>query len=456
MPLVTPKPIETPPPNPIVTITKPEFRSNVVDTKYTPEGSLLTNIEGAPWIVNYYSQVIAADNTIAGQRVSREAAHEQFVLIVDMELRVTNPHTYSQNAPDKQSNSTGAAHVYPFVIPNVGDMFIADVGDGREGLFQITTSEKRSLYKESVHFIEYTLVGYATEERKGDLQHKTVNTLVFVRDFLLYGQNPLVEPEDFAIIRELHRRHRSMLEQWLRSYNSNEFNTIVIPGQEAATYDHFLMKAVKKFFTSWDTDLIVGIRTLNCDGDNAMLTTTIWDAIAQRDTHMLPFIAEEAGLCSTQLFERQAMLEGIYYSGIQYVVYPIDPAPYVDDDFSRGPRPVATNKLRPVAPRSVKMKFAVAQSNLNGFGSYGDQTEVPNIFPVVKDDYYIFSKAFYDNVPGEQSRLELCVRDYLNKKPQDNKVLLSLCDQYHSWEGLERFYYTPILLILMRACIRRF
>ena len=373
-----------------------------------------------------------------------------------MELRVTNPWTYSQMNDTKQSQATGGSNVYPFVIPNVGDMFIADIGDGREGVFQVNVSEARSLYKEGVHFIEYILIGYATDELRGDLQHKTVDTVVFVRDFLQYGQNPLVQPEDYAIILELQRRHRDILEQYLRNFVSNEFNTIVLPGQSKATYDHFLMKAMKKFFTSWDTYLITDTRILNCDGDNNMLTSTIWNAIEKRDKHLMKFVSERMGLISSQLFDNQAMLEGIYYSGIQYVVYPIDPDQNVDDSIKKRERVAGIEKIEAVPARKAKLTNAVSDTELDGFGSYGSQPNIPNIFPVLKDDYYIFSKAFYDEIPGEQSRLELAVRDYLNKKPQDNRVLLSLCNQYHAWGGLERFYYTPILLVLMRACVRRF
>lgn len=105
------KPPEPPKP-PAITITKPNFRSNVVDTKYTPEGSLLTNIEGSPWIVNYYRGIRGADQGVSGQRYSRDAVHEQYIKILNMELRVTNPITYAQVSENKQSQQKiGRAHV---------------------------------------------------------------------------------------------------------------------------------------------------------------------------------------------------------------------------------------------------------------------------------------------------------------------------------------------------------
>ena len=70
----------------------------------------------------------------------------------------------------------GTADVYPFIIPNVGDMFAADVGDGKEGVFTITSTEKKSLLKEAVYTIEYTLLYYSNSDlqRRNDLITKSI------------------------------------------------------------------------------------------------------------------------------------------------------------------------------------------------------------------------------------------------------------------------------------------
>lgn len=429
----------------------------MVDTSYTPESSLLTNIEGSPWIVNYWQQVVADDNAIAGQQYSRDAVHQQYRLILEMELRVTNPITHSQITETKQSQVTGGSNVYPFIIPNVGDMFSADIGDGHLGLYQVTTSEKRSLYKESVHYIEYTLIGYATPELLGDLQHKTVDTLQFVRDFLQYGQNPLVEPEDYANIKKLHLLRSQILEQYLTSFTSNEFKTLILPGQKHPIYDHFLTKAIKRFFTHYDTHLITPIRILNCDGDDHMSSSTIWDVLAERNKGLLKFCSERYGLISSQTFSYRAMHESIRYSGIPLVIYPLDPDTTVDEDHRLFNKVAGIEKIQPVPGRKTKLSNLFPSTDLPGFKDADDNgIDIPNIHPVLIDDYYILSKNFYDEIPGKQSRLELCIRDFINGKPQDVSHIINFCDQYYAWGGLERFYYTPLLLILIWACVRRF
>jgi hypothetical protein len=71
------------------------------------------------------------------------------------------------------------------------------------------------------------------------------------------------------------------------------------------------------------------------------------------------------------------------------------------------------------------------------------------------DDYYVLSKAFYHGETGNQSQLELMVGDYLNDRALNQQTLLAFCDTWHAWPRLAMFYYTPIVLLLIRAAIRR-
>jgi hypothetical protein len=74
---------------------------------------------------------------------------------------------------------------------------------------------------------------------------------------------------------------------------------------------------------------------------------------------------------------------------------------------------------------------------------------------VLMDDYYVLSEAFYHNLDGQQSQLELCVKDYLYDRAINHQTLLAFCDTWHGWSRLAMYYYTPIVLILIRAALRR-
>ena len=44
----------------------------------------------------------------------------------------------------------------------------------------------------------------------GDLKQKTIDTLVFIREFLLYGQNPLLQEHQVELMMRL-RQHYSII-----------------------------------------------------------------------------------------------------------------------------------------------------------------------------------------------------------------------------------------------------
>lgn len=451
MPLVNPKPSAPPveaPHAPV--ISKPEYRGVTVDTRYTPNAALLSHVEGSSWTVNYYSQVLAADSPLAGQSVTMNAINQQYKLIKGMEFKVTSPLNTSQDPVSKSMIITGAANIYPFLIPNEGDMFLADVGDGREGIFKITATERKSVFKETIHTVEYQLIDYSTDLRRGDLNAKTVQVLQFVRDFMNYAQNPLLEEDDYTTMRELQMRYGEIASRYFRMFTSNEYKTLLVPGQEFPIYDHFLTNAIMAMFNTYDAPEIRNVRKLNVDGDDLMKCVTIWDVLRERDITLLKYCNRKVGLVSVRSFERNPMMEGIYHSGISYVVYPKDPELLVDYQLKPREKAMALEVMKDTPSQVRRLEDLLGDKTFEGL----TLPDSPPIRKVLVDDYYVLSQQFYDDVNPGQSLLELCVRDYLTDKAPNNKALLALCDTYHAWGGLERYYYIPILLILIKASIR--
>ena len=82
-----------------------------------------------------------------------------------------------------------------------------------------------------------------------------------------------------------------------------------------------------------------------------------------------------------------------------------------------------------------------------------NQVTMPLIKNVLVDGFYVLSQNFYEDTAG-QSVLEFLTRNYMNNKAIDPKVLLAVAKSYTNWGGLERFYYLPIILVLIKACAR--
>lgn len=430
-------------------ISKPEYKGLTVDTRYQPTISITTHVEGSSWSVNYYSQILDSDSAIGGQSVNKNAIYQQYRLIKDFELKVTSPLSTSQDESSKSLTVTGSANVYPFLIPNEGDMFLADIGDGREGIFKVTSSERKTFFKETVHVIGYTLIDYSTEERIADLKQKTIDTLVFIREFLLYGQNPLLQEQQVELMMRLRQHYSIICERYFRSFLSNEFKTLILPSQTHPVYDHYLVKAIRTFFNTYDSHELSNVKILNCDGDDIMKTTTLWDVLRERDRDLLKFAIRKTGIISARNFEKNPMLEGIYHSGIHYVVYPKDPELMVDYQIRYNEKAMALEELQNVPSKLRRLSDLIPDTDFEGL----TLPDLPVINKVLDDDHYILSEKFYNEAPEGKSMFEVCVDHYIDHKAPNMGMLLALCTKCHSWGALERFYFMPILLLLVKTAV---
>lgn len=480
MPIVQPNDNAPPAPKPsIVQIAKPEYKGVTVDTKMEPVQQLLTHVEGSSWTVNYYSQVLDTDSATQGQGQGTSPLHQQYRLIKGMELKVSTPLSSSQNSETNNMVVTGVATVYPFVVPNVGDMFLADIGAGREGVLEVTDVQRRSVFKQAVHEIEYKLVGYSDSNlepgisRLADLTRKVVQSFQYDKDFIKHGQNPLIFEEEYAHVEYLRRHYRSILDRYFKTFFSKEYSTLLVPGQDNPTYDHFLTKAVLHCFSTWDSPEVRYVKAMNVDEDYSMASTSIWDILLTRDRLSMRDAFLKVGKVYAAEFAADPMVEGVRWTGIHELMYPTDPTLTVDyktmqpvklvngNEIKRGPTRLSMGTLlpEPTPLREVVLAAINGYSLVNEAGQEvpeGGLVLPPIIHRACQDNYYVFSKAFYENnrVIAQQSQLELMVHDYIDGKALSYRRLQSFCEDMQQWNTLDRFYFTPVVLILIKAAIR--
>lgn len=428
------------------------YRGVTVDTRYQPTSALLTHVEGSPMSVNYYSQVVDRDVEVAGQNPTRNPTIQQYNLIQGMEVRVTQDIQWTQDDETKQFTGTGAANVYPFLTPNKGDMFLMGLSDGREAIMQVDSTKRMTVFKEAIHEIQYSFVAFSDTDRYrlADLNTKVVETYVYAKDFLQYGQNPVLLAEDADLVQHLRYDYGSMMQQYFQEFVSNEFSTLIIPGQAFSTYDHFITKFMLKFCTTLDAPEIQNCRLLNCDGPDDMKTPTVLDMLLKRDVLLRRMINERMGLTATLYFPSDPMMEGVHHSGCQYLVYPKAPRQSWDDVRKMKPPILLAYSLTPVPSIAGRLEDLIEAGELKGL-PYGD---APLIKDVTVDDYYIFSEAFYRQKRTEMSKLEQAVDDVLQRKDLDLKLLRFFTRTWQTWGALERFYYTPFILMMIRAQIK--
>lgn len=444
----TPKePRKETPKGPVITHEK--YKSATVDTKYTPQRSLLTHIEGSPWKVLYYQQALASSDELTPQQMGKDAVYQQYIEIADLEIRVTDALSQQQDSESNWMSVTGSATLYPPMIPNVGDMFLGDIGDGREGVFSILSTNRLTILKESCYQIEYTLVDYSTPQRRADFSKKTIKRTHFVKRLLEHGEDPIIVNEDYHQYLSLGEYQSSLTSKFFGEFYSRSAATLSVPDQSVLTYDPFVVKAVQSFMDTHDHPRLQHVKSYSVEIPDRDFPITLWDCLLRFSDDLLPMISERLSIVGSQCFGVVPQYQSVYFSNVVNVVYPVDGNGFVHP----------TAELVPGGFSAKDVQHHLKRQDLGSLSDLGKRRDIdtealPSIHPVTLDSFYVLSEAFYRDQKESQSRLERLVRHALEGTPIDQRVLSELCQQSDKWGRLERFYYIPILLILLKMTRR--
>lgn len=506
-----------------VNVASPEYKGVTVDTYKQQLASLMIYVEGSSWITEYYSQVLNENNELNPLQPNLPAPYQQYTKIKELELKVTDALQHSQNPDNNEMEVTGGATLPTGVIPNVGDMFLADIGDGREGVFTIVTSEKKTLFTSTVYTITYVLTGYNGAEKRFELQNKVVKDVYYRRDFVTYGQNPIIIEEDVLNIERINTYLNNFKQYYFSRFFSNEYSTLILPNQDRTIYDPFLVKAVTSLFDNNEHPILQKIRYLNIEGDEALKQNTIWTAILNVDKVFLLNAVKEMWGISTQYWSQYPLLKTIRFSGIADVLYPVQPLSDVNNQYMIGPEiegyPIIDKDRldedgnlipwvdpTPTPPPVVVGEWDASNDTFPTLGTgianavqandtwlitvagspdgmdlepdmfiravidvpgqlavnwtiYDMSTpivpSVPLIRPTTLDQYYVLSDAFYTESETAQSVLEVQTNNMLNNRAVSISELYRLCEDHKRWGLLDQYYYTPILIVLLKHVLRK-
>lgn len=457
MPLVNPKPSDAKPLVQGSGRAQPvEMHSALVQTRFTPMAALAMFTEGATIVCTYYRQLVDVDDNLMPQQVNRKAPYQQYEKIIGLEMKQQGDLNFSQDEGTKDVTITGTAIMFGGVIPNKGDMFRADLGDGQAGVFTVLTSERLSVRKESQYRIDFQVVGDDKDvDRLKDLEDKTVVTLYFVKDFLNAGKNPLLIDEEYNAYVQLRRVFATMVNEYLRTFFSETCQTLILPDQAQTTYDPFLAKAVVTLLETTRNPMMRKVTLHNVDQDYGFRTTTVWDSILNVEPSHLWAAAQRMEVRGAEITYNLASFSGVYWSKINRLVYPIDHR--TDADRVLAPSQPASHAVLNLSGAAVddfqrlisKRDLTVAEQ-----GPAQPISPVPHIHRITDDEYYVFSRAFYEQKTAEQSQLERLVWSMLNQEDIDVPTLYALVLESQKWDNLERFYLVPVLIALSILVLR--
>jgi len=436
-----------------------------VDTRFDPIGSLLQYTEGKPWAVEYYQRVMGSSEEVMAQATNVAAPFQQYRRIRNMIVRVTEALSDSQDTTTKQMKTEGAGITFPSFIPNVGDMFLAPLLDGREGVFVITESEKKTHLKEAQYQVRWEMKGFSDTfgTTLADLAEKVIESFTYVADYLTFGRNPLLLDQKYAELMDIRTLRDELVDYFFTEAFSNEHQTLMVPNQEFTTYDPFLTKFVLDLIGSDEHPYVGRIRKPSVDQQLVGRHPTIWDSIRAVNHRTIRNNVHRVRLLDSGWFRSQPLYAGIYWTGIKRVVFPFHARTDVDAPYY----PICD-----LPPLVGQVLMAAGKSRWNTLerlaGTPADGltlpqlqespeppvgTDLPDYVRVTVDDFYVFSESFYTQL-RPASKLESILLQYIKQQPIDTAVLSKLASAAPQWPNVERFYYLPVLLLLITAAIR--
>lgn len=433
------------------------YRGVTVDTRYTSIRNILQYVDGSKWVVDYYSQTLGKDSELSPQQLGLNAVYQQYRRISRLQMAVSSALDLAQNEETREFTAQGSATMLPGVIPNKGDMFLADIGDGQEGLFAVTNTQKLTHLKDALYSIDYELVDYAGRDsaRLKDLQTKIVEEFTFVSDYLTVGEKPIITTAEFTRREEMIQVRMGIIDQYFQDFYSHEHSLLLVPNQSARTYDPFVARYVCDIVAISENPLVGHVDFPAIGSMPGMRQNTLWDALRRLTAPMVRQVARRVGVLDSGYWRGQVQYAGIYFTGVSKVAYPLDPRTDVDAPYeSCAPSPsgaIADGNVR----RSDLSRFVDDLGAPAGFNHMETATgSLPYVVPVVADDRYVFTDAFYQSEGSYASHLERLTHQMLRHEPIDKTLLLDLARKATLWPNLERFYYSPVVLTLLKVAIQ--
>lgn len=414
-------------------VTDVAYKHSIVNAKRQPLGALLTHIEGSSWTVDYYSQVLGADEENAPYDFNQSGTYQQYLYIKNYELKLQGQLNTTVDPTDQTMTITGTAILYPYMRPNFGDAFIADMGDGKAGLFTITEVEQKSFFKQACFEIQFVLARYVDLEIDKNIKSKVIKSTEFVKDFMSYGQNPIIATSDKMKYDNLTNLLDDTLNDWLSEYFSNEYRTLIVPNSTTPTYDPFLTKMIATVFDGSKYPLVKELDLLNVDDNNLTYYGDIWTALINREMYMIRNCFCEYLLIPSKSLDRNPFLQTAYWAGLKSILVPKPEGNLVDE--------------------RMGLTKAVTGGVLTGVNVDNPAFTLPNL---AMTNNYVFSHDFYHNLNDSttMSDIEYMVRDYFNMKALNWNKLADAIESRHTWTHLQRFYMVPVLLLLLISEIR--
>ena len=388
------------------------YNSNI-NTGFGPDDArYFIGSEGSPWFVDWYSNVVGEDNALERFQTSLSSVYQQTELVRQQCIMVTESLTPSQNESTREYTMVGAGLLPPNIIPNVGNSFVADIGDGRKAILSIITCERPSILKGSWHRITYGVIGYLTAEVESAISASVIRTYYFDYKRAVAGLNPTLNASEVTGLRLCEKRRAFTVARLLRDNWDRHLKQLTYKKGSERVYDGFYHDALTNLLNLSEFN-IDGIRHVYHYGQRG--AQTLFSCILTAETDLM-----------------------WVDSNVK-----IDSPAWVAGD---------SPELLPLWALGIKAHVNVEGGAVKVPREHPD-VKMPIMYPANSFGTYIFSPYFYTRNYAYMSRIELLVIKLIDRDTLTVTDLDGLYEYGHTLTDGDYYYFALFYILLCNVII---
>lgn len=432
----------------VATTNRTTLVENYIDHNVTPIQSLLPQLAGTDWNVDYYHALVGAHTDLEQLDVSTSATHQSYELIKSLPIKLTGSLSHSYNETNTISEVTGTATITFGIVPNKGDVFKATAGTYTSALFQVRNVERMSYNRASVYNITFTLIS-VDEQTKPlliVLNSRIVRTYHHDKERAYDGLSSILVEDEYKHRIEIARLNELLGRTYLERFYVHGIDTLLLPGQSVRIYDDAIVKFALHFIKGNQVKHFSGIDLPNISRE---LTKDInlFSILLNRDEYGFALCSYEKGLLLTKNIRPNTALFSplghLTFLNLDYVLVEKNLRPYNQDTDLRGRGDIDLD----------------TNTKVNGFDYLTAKTIVVEgqsipLYPTLSlFDSYILPLNFY-LTKQPSSSLERQLLRAIRREALHPEELHMLLKHLYELSPLEQFYFYPLIAYLATVYLR--
>lgn len=208
-------------------VTDTNLNKYAIDSSSYPNTSrmMVGFIKGKRTSVTYYRLLRQGGSNIrsniADYPTTRDILNTEYQKIINLEITLPHGFEFNVNNQNASVSITGQAYLYPGMNASVGDIFLTGTGDGRIGLFQVSSVTPMSWRTDRIYVITFILQSFADASDIETIDSSVSITHIFSKDNYLGGTSALLSETTYLNLQKI----KAVRSNLCKYYHSTFFDT---------------------------------------------------------------------------------------------------------------------------------------------------------------------------------------------------------------------------------------